>query len=129
VLRLRLALFRKTIVVVVDGLETAQHKTAQIAKDGALTRGHPALGNEFVQSDEGVIHLLSGLKIAVTVDEVSREINKFGRLHGGMASTKRSVWCGNRRATLAAAGSVMLAPLWGECGIAGFGLHGCAFLG
>jgi hypothetical protein len=29
-----------------------------------------------------VIHLLSGLKIAVTVDEVSREINKFGRLHG-----------------------------------------------
>jgi hypothetical protein len=23
----------------------------------------------------------------------------------------------------------MVAPLWGECGIAGFGLHGCAFLG
>ena len=52
--RLLLALFGKTIVVVVDGLETAQHETAEIAKDGALTRGHAALGYEFVQSDDGI---------------------------------------------------------------------------
>jgi hypothetical protein len=121
-------LFGKAVVVVVDELETAQHEAAEIAKDGTLARGHAALGHEFVEGDQRMVHLLCGLKIAATVDKVSGEINKFGGLHGGMASTERCVWRGSRRATLTAAGSEVLASLRSGCGITGFGFHGCAFL-
>jgi hypothetical protein len=41
-------------------------------------------------------------------------------LYGGMASTERGMWSGNRGATLTAAGSEMLASLRSKGGFAGF---------
>ena len=53
----------ETRVVVVDGGEGAQKETADLGEDGGAARRDATLGDEFVESAQGVVNALGTLKV------------------------------------------------------------------
>jgi hypothetical protein len=79
----------KTVEVVVDVFEAAQHEATDIGEDRGLSRRNASLGEQLVQGDERVIHLLGPLKVAEASEELRGEVDGLSRRSGSMAGAER----------------------------------------
>jgi len=94
----------EAVEVVVDVFETAQDEAAYVGEDRGLARRDASLGEQLVQGDQRVIHLLGPLKVAEASEELRGEINGLWRRSSSMAGAERCPWCGGRGAALATGG-------------------------
>jgi hypothetical protein len=75
--------------VVVDVFETPQDEAAYVGGDRGLAWRDASLGEQLVQGDERVVHLLGSLKVAVASKKLRGEVDGLWRRRGSMAGAER----------------------------------------